>query len=110
MYDTNGATVTTYNAYVTLVNADHDSIFSEYVDEHPRNTTGELYRDMRSEFGRCTGKLYRDTSSGPTQVGWVFESRDTYGDHGAARRRDTYIRHAWIEIIKNTCDDDTTTI
>lgn len=81
----------------TYLNADNHVIFGEsewyetYTDD-----LGDLYRDMVREFGRCTGRIYRDTETGPVAVGWVFLKRMTYED--ARSSDDTYLREVWVEV------------
>lgn len=64
--------------------------------EEVDKTRGELYRSLQEEYGRCTGKMYRDVKGGgAVACGWVFEGKDRYSDTG-----ETYIREAWIEVIE----------
>jgi hypothetical protein len=56
---------------------------SSGVFETSAETVGELYRDMRREYGRCTGKVYIDTADGRAKaIGWVFVKREKYEDTG----------------------------
>ena len=64
------------------------------VHETIHESTGDLFRDMRSEYGRCVGKLYRDGSDGQAQaIGWVFQGRDRYQGSD-----ETYVREVWVEV------------
>lgn len=72
--------------------------FVEFTDEFDDSwTTGELFRAMQKEYGRCVSRVYVDTADGKAQpVGWYFESRQPYSD--ARKPSDTYIRGAWITV------------
>ena len=65
---------------------------------------GEVFKYARSEYGRCTGKVYIDIkphhlgfgiNSKPEtmHVGWVFEKRMQYEDS-----KETYLREVWVTI------------
>lgn len=57
---------------------------------------GPLFRDLRQEYGRCTGKVYLDTESrGVIAIGWVFVSRQRYTDCN-----DTYLREVWVTLYE----------
>lgn len=61
---------------------------------------GRLYKDLVREYGRCTGKMYRDRRSGPPQVvGWVFVKRMKYEDARTDRPSDYYLREVWVEVM-----------
>jgi hypothetical protein len=106
----------------TYINKGEDTIFGEspWMDAYSA-TWEQAYRSARSEFGRCTGKIYRDVRvqgdypppfpARPAQrretrevrhVGWVFQGRDKYGDTG-----ETYLREVWVEVREkpDTTDD-----
>lgn len=55
--------------------------------------SGELFRFLRREYGRCTGKVHVDTEDGTKAVGWVFESRLKYEDVD-----ETYLREVWVTL------------
>lgn len=58
---------------------------------------GRLYREFRSEYGRCTSKVYVDTATGVKPVGWVFVKRVEYDDaHRITRGPKTYLREVWV--------------
>ena len=62
---------------------------------------GRLYRSLQSEYGRCTGHGYIDTTSGETvPVGWVFVKRVEYDDAGryGFRGERTYLREVWVSV------------
>lgn len=82
-------------AQETFVNAtENHQIGTSDVYETFATTPGELYRFCLKEYGRCTGKVYVDSPSGPPlHVGWIFEGRDKYED-----TRETYLRHVWVTI------------
>ena len=56
---------------------------------------GDLYRAMRREYGRCTGRVYIDTDNGPKRVGWVFVKKAYYED-----TQKPYIQETWITLHK----------
>ncbi|MEV2222734.1 hypothetical protein AB0E01_22980 [Nocardia vinacea] len=88
---------------VTLTNEDQGIRFSEWSEDVDDEVTrGEIFRNARSEFGRCVGKVYVDTDSGSDEVGWIFESRQLYD--GRNSRNETYIRHAWVTVKMRTYD------
>jgi hypothetical protein len=55
------------------------------------STTGDLYRAMRREYGRCISRVYIDTNGQTLPIGWVFVSRQRYDD-----TREPYRREIWI--------------
>lgn len=59
---------------------------------------GKLFKSLSREYGRCTGKVYIDTSTGSTPIGWVFEKRMAYED--ARKPTDTYVREVWVTLHK----------
>lgn len=85
------------------VNLDEGYRFSDY-DTPARDLygdeldTGEVYRTMRSEFGRCTGRVYQDTDAGTVACGWVFLKRDRYEDAPDK----TYLHETWVTIHRVT--------
>lgn len=55
---------------------------------------GELFRALRSEYGRCVSKVYVDATDGKVRaVGWVFVKRVEYTDSAK-----TYLREVWVEV------------
>ena len=57
------------------------------------DSVGELYRAMRREYGRCEGRVYRDTADSTKAIGWVFVKRMQYEDSP-----DTYLRRVWVTL------------
>jgi hypothetical protein len=58
------------------------------------NTTGELYRAMRREYGRCVSRVYVDGPNGTARaIGWVFQRRRKYDDVN-----ETYLAETWVTI------------
>lgn len=55
--------------------------------------TGELYRAMQREYGRCISKVYIDTEDGPRPIGWVFQGRVKYEDGDGS-----YLRETWVSV------------
>ena len=64
------------------------------------DNTGELYRALVREHGRCVSKMYRDRDGGgpPLVCGWVFQKRDRYDDARSNAKSETYIRETWVEV------------
>ena len=68
------------------------------VYETGHDTVGGLYRALRQEWGRCTGKVYVDRTCperGPyaQAIGWVFIKRVCYED-----AKETYLREVWATV------------
>lgn len=60
---------------------------------------GKLFRSLRQEYGRCTGRVYVDTDGKTKPVGWVFEKRMKYEDaRGNDREQDYYTRSVWVTL------------
>ena len=79
-------------AHITLINADRGWQFSEWYEDLDNDlTTGDIYRLLQREFGRCTGKVYIDPG---IHVGWCFESRQRYED-----TNEPYLREAWVSLV-----------
>jgi hypothetical protein len=78
----------------TFINEDTNVMFGESGWYEPYETElGTLYRTLRSEYGRCISKVYRDRKGAPpVAVGWVFQKRDKYEDS-----KGTYLRSVWVE-------------
>lgn len=87
--------------HVTLTNEDKGYSFSSWSEDLADTwmgedaTMGEIYRAVQQEYGRCTSKVYVDTSSGPKTVGWYFVSRQQYED-----THEPYLRGAWVTVNK----------
>lgn len=90
---------TTLQINETMVNETKGHIFGEsgwY--EAYTNNRGRLFRNLQHEYGRCTGRMYRDLKSGGTiVVGWIFEKRVKYSDC-----KDTYLQSTWVEVREAT--------
>lgn len=52
-----------------------------------------LFRACRQNYGRCTGKVYVDTPTGPRAIGWVFVKREKYSDSD-----ETFLQEAWVTV------------
>lgn len=61
--------------------------------ETSSSTTGELFREMQREWGRCVSSMYRDGPPNTTRVGWVFEKIAHYEDTG-----EPYLQETWVEV------------
>lgn len=58
-------------------------------------TTGELYRAMMREYGRCQSKVYVDVNDKAQQIGWYFVKRAKYEDCN-----ETYLQGTWVTVLK----------
>jgi hypothetical protein len=92
-------------ASASYVNAtDGHRIGDDPIEETFTDNVGELFRNCRSEFGRCTGKVYIDRRVATNDdggerwevvhVGWVFVKRDAYQD----QPHKTYLREVWVTV------------
>lgn len=87
---------------ISMVNAtEHYRIYDDVLNvadvcyqDNP--TTGEIFAEMRSQYGRCTSKVYIDTDDGPRAIGWVFQKRAKYDDS-----EETYLQETWISCLSN---------
>ena len=83
-----------------FINASEGYMFGEHTDPiegtvfEDMDTPGELYRWLQREYGRCTGKVYIDSATGPKHVGWTFVNRDKYEDTG-----EKYLREVWVTFL-----------
>ena len=59
-------------------------------------TLGDLFRDLTKDYGRCKGRVYRDTKVGTVRVGWTFEKRERYTDTKASY----YLQETWVEVYQ----------
>jgi hypothetical protein len=58
------------------------------------DTPGELYRAMVREYGRCTSRVYIDsTDAKPVAIGWVFVKRQQYEDSP-----ETFLKETWVTL------------
>lgn len=57
------------------------------------DTPGDLFRAMRREYGRCTGRVYIDTEDGVRSIGWVFVKREQYQDAD-----ESYLKETWVTV------------
>lgn len=58
-------------------------------------TVGEVFGWLVREYGRCIGKVYFDSETGPPKhVGWVFQKRDRYED-----TREPYLLETWVTLL-----------
>ena len=85
------------NLYVSeaYINATEGYCYGESgISEAFTSDRGQLYRRLRDEYGRCIGKVCRDSPSGPPEaIGWVFQGRTKYEDTG-----ETYLREVWVTL------------
>jgi len=59
------------------------------------DNTGELYKSLVKEYGRCIGKIYIDTAEGVKSVGWVFQKKCKYDDCNKY-----YLQEVWVTLYK----------
>ena len=59
------------------------------------NNKGELFRALRKEHGKCTGKIYLDTPDGSKACGWRFEKLKEYSDSPG-----TYLSGTWVSLFE----------
>lgn len=102
-YDTNSQPSNTMPIEIqeTYANQDKDCIFGESGWYEPfTDSPGELFFSLRSEYGRCTGRVYRDLPDGGAKaVGWVFLKRMEYEDsHHIRSGSKTYLREVWVTV------------
>lgn len=94
---------------ITLVNETKNAQFGYWPPDNPEfgpyEDVSTLYKDMKNEWGGRVTKMFRDTRTGPVQVGWVFSKRMRYEDARTNRPDDFYTRQAWVEVI---ADDQST--
>ncbi len=57
------------------------------------NNIGDLFLSLQREYGRCTSKVYIDTSEGVKAIGWTFQKRQKYTDCNK-----TYLQETWITL------------
>jgi len=56
---------------------------------------GELFRELRSEYGRCISRVYIDRpGQEPLAIGWVFHGRD----HDSDQPQRSYLREVWVTV------------
>ena len=67
---------------------------SSDVYETMHDNTGDLYRALVKQYGRCVSRQYIDDKSGNTkQIGWVFQKRSKYEDCN-----ETYLLETWVSV------------
>lgn len=87
---------------VQLFNRDAARQIADFEDPYVGEDwpAGRIYRAMRDEYGRCTGKVYVDVRNGESwdtlHVGWTFESRGRYYDTG-----ESYLREALVTLYES---------
>jgi hypothetical protein len=63
-------------------NGDRVGLGESEVYEAFTSDRGDLYRALVKSEGRCTGKIYIDsTDGGAAAIGWVFVARRTFEDY-----------------------------
>ena len=82
-------------------------IYSVIVEELSAKTPGAAFRELRSQYGRCSGKVYQDAkvegdggAPRSQHIGWVFEKRERYSDARGRGPEDYYIQHTWAMLLK----------
>ena len=65
--------------------------------ETSSTTTGDLFREMQREYGRCVSSMYNEKETDgkweTIRVGWVFVKTVQYEDTD-----ETYLQETWVEI------------
>jgi hypothetical protein len=98
--------------YFTESHVNRDTNTRYYESDAPQEVehgdVGRLYKSLRNEYGRCTGKVHVDCRARPgdrdsnewivKDVGWVFVKRVEY-DPGD-RRGKSYLREVWITLYE----------
>jgi len=81
--------------HVDTTDEEHESIYHvQAMRPIYGNTFGEVFRNLRAEFGRCIGRLYRDHVDGQSKPhGWIF--RSLVREQGQVYRRDV-----WCELYE----------
>jgi hypothetical protein len=101
--ETHQAGETEYVVRIQLIDRERSAGFADFEDPycgeffHADGTIdqGGLYRYLAKEYGRCTGKVFIDTTSGEVrQKGWVFEKRAPYDDVPS----ETFLQETWVSI------------
>lgn len=91
-----------YIVRVQLVNEDANQMFSDFEEPYEWTSTGEIFRAMRSEYGRCQAKVFQDYKDGSVKhVGWYFVKRNHYGDfRWDDDKPQTYLQGAWVTVYQ----------
>lgn len=81
---------------VELVDEDRGYRFG---DDTPYETmyeeTGDLFKALMKEYGRCTSKMFVDKLDGSAkQVGWCFEKKAKYED-----TNELFTQAAWVWVF-----------
>lgn len=74
-------------------------IASDGWQESDHDNIGKIFSDCQKQFGRCTGKSYRDDAKQAYQVGWLFEKRECYSDCTGNYDDHFYLQETWVEIF-----------
>ncbi len=82
----------------TFVNTTREAQFGETEPfESFTDDLGKLYKSLRSEYGRCSGRVYIDRKDAPPMpVGWVFIKRMKYEDARDNSPKSYYLREVWV--------------
>jgi len=70
-------------------------IYDDVQDWDTCETTGEVFKAARREFGRCKSTVYIDKADVSIKIGWFFEKRRRYADC-----KEYYIQGAWITPLR----------
>lgn len=101
--ETHQAGDTEYVVRVQQIDVERKAQFADYEEPyvgeffHEDGTIdqGDLYRYLAKEFGRCTGKVFIDTTSGEIRhKGWVFVKRERYDDVPS----ETFLQETWVTL------------
>lgn len=84
-----------YMSEVHINRTENYHMGDEYAYETIFESTGEMFRSIVKDLGRCTGKCYIDEKDGKRrQVGWVFLKRDKYEDTG-----ESFLHETWVSVL-----------
>lgn len=87
------------NATEGYIYSEYDEPIGDYADDNGRVDMGEFYRAGVVNFGRCTSKVYVDSSDGVRHVGYCFQRRERYEDTG-----ESYLRETWVVLLSKSIE------
>ena len=86
----------TLKVRVVLVDENQNCRYYDEIEDPGSPDEGEIYRNYRSEYGRCAGHVYMTTKERDgVPIGWVFVRRVKYDDSGKI-----FLRTAWVTLVR----------